>query len=73
MDDRIMEIFESDDKYRRCNCCGRKVSEKQRACLVENEKVHELAFGKNGHSMNICLCSKCLIEFSDMLWAYMAE
>ena len=68
----IIRIEESDDKYRYCNVCNQQVNEKERAQnLVDDNKMHEMSFGRNNHCTTICLCTKCLNIFAEKLWEYL--
>lgn len=64
MANKILTIEESEGKYRYCNVCHKQ---------LDDNKMHELRFGRDHHSIIICLCSECLIEFSDKLWQYLEE
>lgn len=69
---KILEISRCTDKYRRCNCCGNEIRDKERRQnLVDDNIIHELCFGKDNQSTTIVLCNDCLNEFAEKLWEYL--
>ena len=71
-DNRILKIERSTDKYRQCNVCGNDVNDHEcNQQLVDDNIMHELRFGKDHHSITVCLCNRCLNDFAEKLWEYM--
>lgn len=54
---RILEVKESKDKLRSCNCCG-----------IGTGKRYELCIGHNGQAMAAILCEECLSKLGDAIW-----
>ena len=73
MANKILMIEESKSKYRYCNVCHKQLFESKAGNLMDDNRMHELSFGRDHHSTTICLCSECLVEFSDNLWQYLEE
>ena len=72
---KILKIEKSPNNIisRYCNVCGRDVYDSKANNLNEDNKMHELSFGKNNYATVICLCTKCLNDFADALWKYLEE
>ena len=73
MASKILTTEKSKSKYRYCNVCNKQLLESKADSSVDDNKTHELAFGHDGHSITVCLCSNCLIEFSNKLRQYIEE
>jgi hypothetical protein len=56
---RILEIKESDEKYRMCACCGIK---------DDKDKKSEISIGHHNQSITFCLCKECLSKLGDIIW-----
>ena len=55
----MIEVREQKDKYRTCNCCGK------RYC----KKLKEISYGMDRNLRNIfTICEKCQLELMEKLW-----
>lgn len=72
-EDGILEIKRMTSGYRYCNVCREEVHDESVQNFVIGNKGHELSFGRNNFSTTVCLCTKCLNNFADLLWRYLEE
>lgn len=75
-DDRggeIISITTIRGKYSYCNVCHKEIGGESADNLSIGNKAHELSFGSNNYSNTICLCTRCLNNFVDLLWQYLDE
>lgn len=69
----IIAVQRMHGKHHYCNVCHKEVGDEQVDNFVVGNKAHELSFGRNNHSNTICLCTRCLNNFADLLWQYLEE
>lgn len=72
-ENKILKIERTTGGHHYCNICHELVGDEQVDNFVVGNKGHELAFGRNNFSITVCLCSKCLNQFADLLWQYLEE
>lgn len=72
-ENEILEIKRMASGYHYCNVCHEEVHDECVQNFVVGNKGHELAFGRNNFSTTVCLCTKCLNNFADLLWQYLEE